>query len=231
MRITSEQLIAGYPALEVREFVRRYRLTEFSAETAQHFLAVSPRVAASFIKKLADLGFIEVTGKSDRSRLFRVATSGHALANASAARPIYRRTADRVLRQFLERMHLVNDVGEYAYRVGQAVLFGSMLADIDRLGDVDIAIRLEPKLSDEPAQEELCMARRRIAEAKGRTFYGVFDWAMWPTHEVLLYLKARSSILSLHDLSEVEKLPKVRYQVLLGDPQRIATMIVSSEAV
>lgn len=231
MRITAEQLIAGYPALEVREFVRRYRLTEFSAETAQHFLAVSPRVAASFIKKLADLGFVEAIGKSGRRRFFQVTTSGHALANASAARPIHRRTADRALRQFLERMRLVNDVGEYAYRVGQTVLFGSMLTDIDRLGDVDIAIRLEPKLSDEHAQEELCKARRRIAEAKGRTFYGVFDWAMWPTHEVLLYLKARSSILSLHDLSNVGKIPKVRYRVLLGDPERIAAAIINGEAV
>jgi predicted nucleotidyltransferase len=230
MRITSDQLIARFPALEVREFVRRYRLTEFSTEAAQHFLAVSPRVAASFIRKLIDLGFIEATGHSDRRRLFQITTSGHALANASAARPIHRRTADRVLREFLERLRLVNDAGEYAYRVGQAVLFGSMLTDIDRLGDVDVAIRLEPKLSDEYSHDDLCKARRKFAEARGRTFYGVFDWAMWPTHEVLLQLKARSSILSLHDLSELEKMPKVRYRVLFGDPQQIAAMIVNGEA-
>ena len=231
MRITSDQLIAGFPALEVREFVRRYRLAEFSAETAQHYLAVSPRVAAAYIKKLVNLGFIVETGKSDKCRVFQLTSSGHALANATAAKPIYRRTADRALRQFLERLRLVNDAGEYAYRVDQAVLFGSMLTDIDRLGDVDVAIRLEPKLSDEHAQEELCKARRKFAEARGRTFYGVFDWAMWPTREVLLQLKGRSGILSLHDLSEVEKMPNIRYRVLLGDPRQIAVMIGNGEAV
>ena len=87
MRITAEQLIAGYPALEVREFVRRYRLTEFSAETAQHFLAVSPRVAASFIKKLGDLGFIEATGKSDkRKRQTNACFAAQAAGVSSATR-------------------------------------------------------------------------------------------------------------------------------------------------
>ncbi len=156
---------------------------------------------------------------------------GRALANASAARPLLRKTAERLLVQFLNAVQCVNGTQEYVYRVEHVVLFGSMLSDIDRLGDVDVAVQLQPKVDKDDAFQEWSMARRRAAEAKGRNFRGVFDWAIWPTQEVFLQLKARSSGLSLHDFCEVEKLPNVRYKVLLGDPQSIAAKIVSGEAV
>lgn len=231
MRILPDQTIAGYPALEVREFVRRFRFAEFFAEAAQISLALNPRAAALFMNKLVDTGIARESSKSGGRRVFQFTDSGLALANASAAKPIHRRTADRVLGQFLERVRLANEREEFAYRVEAAVLFGSMLTDVDRLGDVDVAIRLEPRLSEETAQEQLCMARRRIADAKGRTFHGVFDWAMWPTQEILLLLKARSSSLSLHDFSDVERMANVQYRVLLGDPQQIAAMIVNGDAI
>jgi hypothetical protein len=231
MRIVADQLIAGYPAIEVRDFVKRYRFTEFFAEAAEESLALNPRAGTVFINKLVDLGFVRTTGKSDRRNVYQVTNGGQALANASAAKPIHRRTAERVLTHFLERVRLVNSTDEYAYRVEHAVLFGSMLTYAERLGDVDVAIRLEPKVSEDGAHEQWCMARRRAAEAKGRNFYGVLDWAMWPTQEILLQLKARSGSLSLHDFSEVEKMPNVRYRVLLGDPHRIAAMIVSGQPV
>jgi DNA-binding PadR family transcriptional regulator len=231
MRIVSEQLIAGYSALEVRDFVRRYRFVKFFAEAAEEALVLSPRTAAVFMNKLVDLGFIETTGTSDRRKVFQVTNKGQALANASAARPIHRKTAERVLEQFLERVQLVNSMPEYAYRVEHVVLFGSMLSDIDRLGDVDVAVQLQPKVSEDAALEEWSMARRRAAEARGRNFYGVLDWAMWPTQEIFLQLKSRSSSLSLHDFCEVERMPNVRYRVLLGEPQQIAALIPSGQAV
>lgn len=231
MRIVSDELIAGYPALEVREFLRRYRLTDFYIEAAGDALVLSPRTAAIFMNKLKGLGFIEELDKWGGHRLFRLTIKGQALANASAARPIHRKTAERLLEQFLERVQRVNSTEEYAYRVEHVVLFGSMLTDTERLGDVDVAIQLEPKVSEDSSHERWCTARRRAAEAKGRNFHGVLGWAMWPTQEILLHLKARSRGLSLHDFSEVEKMPDVRYRVLLGDQQRIAALIVSGQAV
>lgn len=231
MRIDSDQLIAGYPAIEVRDFVRRYRFTGFFAEAAEFDLALRPKAAAFFLNRMVDLGFVRGTGKSNGRKSFEVTSNGQALANASAARPIHRRTAERALAQFLERVHRVNSTQAYAYRVETVVLFGSMLTDTERLGDVDIAIRLEPKGIDENAQEQWCAARRRAAEGKGRNFYGIFDWAMWPTQEILLQLKARSTSLSLHDISEIEKMPNVRYRVLLGNSEKIAAIIVTGQPV
>jgi hypothetical protein len=38
-----------------------------------------------------------------------------------------------------------------------------MLSDAERLGDVDLAIELEPKMADEAAFRKLCDARRKLA--------------------------------------------------------------------
>ena len=67
---------------------------------------------------------------------FRVAKFGHALANATAAKPIYRATGERVLRDFLSRVNAVNVAKEYAFEIQSAVLFGSMLSCASRLSDV-----------------------------------------------------------------------------------------------
>ena len=45
VRIVSNELIAGYPALEVRGFLRRYRLTDFYIAAAEDALVLSPRTA------------------------------------------------------------------------------------------------------------------------------------------------------------------------------------------
>jgi DNA-binding MarR family transcriptional regulator len=231
MRISSDQMIAGYPAIEVRDFLRRNWLVEFLSPAAEFELALSPRAASTFLNKLVALGLLRESRKQDRRKVFQVTNSGLALANASAARPIHRRTAERVLTQFLERLDAVNSTPEYAYRVELVVLFGSMLTDLDRLGDVDVAFRLQPKVEGDAAQEEWSMARRRAAEAKGRTFYGVFEWAMWPIQEVCLHLKARKGSLSLHDFCEVEKMPNLRYRPLLGDPTQISAILTNGQAV
>jgi hypothetical protein len=81
------------------------------------------------------------------------------------------------------------------------------------------------------ALEEWCVARRRAAEAAGRTFQSVFEWAMRPIHEIFLRLKARSRSLSLHEFCEVERMPNVRYRVLMGDPKQIAALILGGHVI
>ncbi len=52
MRIVSDEIIAGYSALEVRNFLRRYRCTGFYIEAAEDALVLSPRTATIFMNKL-----------------------------------------------------------------------------------------------------------------------------------------------------------------------------------
>ena len=226
MRITTNQDIAGYPALKVRNFIRRYRSGSFLNQAAEASLDLSADAAADFLRNLVDLGLIEEVEKSrDGGLIFQVTNYGLALANASAAKPIYRKTAERVLEELLERVHIVNATSKYLYRVESVVLFGSMLSDVERLGDVDVAIDLQPKVREEGSFQEWCMARRSVAEAEGRSFRTIFDWATWPRREILLLLKARSRSLSLHELQQLTRMVNVSYVVLLGDPQRIVRLI------
>ena len=117
--------------------------------------------------------------------------AGNALANATAARPISRRDACRRVEEFLARARSVNSDDSWLYRVGKVVIFGSYLNDQDRIGDIDLAIRLERRV--------------RVAE----------DWA---ENEVKRYLRGGARCLSLHDWTTEEPwLEHAPHQVLLDD--------------
>ncbi len=147
--------------------LRRYRLGSFVAGAAEDALTISSLQASTFLRQLRSLGLIESAEflPVGVEEAFEITTSGLAFANASAAAPIHRKTAELVLRQFLERLHAVNDNPDYVYRVESAVLFGSMLSTTERLGDVDMAIELQPKVSAETEFREWCDQRGRIAQA------------------------------------------------------------------
>src|SRR5258708_5782659 len=108
MRITKEEVVAGHPALQVRGFLRRYRHGLFMVAAAESDLQLEPQQAAEFLNDMVTLELIERTKPFMYEPAFRVATRGHALANATAARPISRTTAERVLGDFLDRVNAVN---------------------------------------------------------------------------------------------------------------------------
>ena len=227
MRITKGQIVAGYPALAVRSFLRRYRLGAFVAEASQEALKIRPAEAAEFLREMTSQGYLESVAPhwADGTPCFEVTNQGLAFANASAARPISRDTADRVVREFMERVQVVNASDEYVYKIESVVLFGSMLTEVARLGDVDLAIELRPTAADAQEFQEQCRSRCRLAVAKGRRFRSALDWAVWPTIEIFQFLKSRSRSLSLHALSDVEQMSGIRYRVLHGNPKRLAGMI------
>jgi hypothetical protein len=60
------------------------------------------------------------------------------------------------------------------------VLFGSMLSEAERLGDVDIAIELLPKVAEEAEFRKWCDGRRYAARDQGKSFRSSFDWIFGP---------------------------------------------------
>jgi hypothetical protein len=231
MRIKKEEVVAGHSALRVRGFLRRFERGFFMHSAAESFMQLKPRKAAEFINDLVALELIEPTTPFEKEAAFQVATRGHAFTNATAARPIYRGTAERVLRDFIDRVNAVNASEEYAFIVKSAVLFGSMLSCMDRLGDVDVAIDLRPRISDTAKFRQQCDRRRHLAEERGRAFPTVFEWATWPQKEVVLQLKARSRSLSLHEFDQVMRMDNLRYRILVGDASLIASQIPNGSAV
>jgi len=231
MRITKEEVVAGHSALRVRGFLRRFERGFFMHSAAESFMQLKSKQAAEFINDMVALELIEPTKPFGDEAAFQVATRGHAFANATAAKPISRKTAERVLGEFVDRVDAVNASNEYAFKVKSAVLFGSMLSCVVRLGDVDVAVDLRPRISDSAKFRQQCDRRRHLAEKRGRAFPSVFEWATWPQKEVVLRLKARSRSLSLHEFDQLTGMENLRYRVLVGDASSIASQIPNGCAV
>ena len=62
---------------------------------------------------------------------------------------IHRATADRLIKELLARVNLVNDSVDYLHRVSEVWVFGSYLSKRTRLGDVDLWIKLDLAVDDE----------------------------------------------------------------------------------
>jgi hypothetical protein len=225
MRITKEDVVAGYSAMRVRGFLRRFIGRFFMRSAVERFMQLQPEHAERFIDDMASLELIERTTPFNHEAAFQVAARGLAFANATAAKPIRRETAERVLKEFIDRVDAVNISKEYAFRVRSVVLFGSILSSVDRLGDVDVAVDLQPTISEPRKFKQLCDRRRSLAQEEGRAFSTTASWVMWPRNEVLLQLKARSRSLSLHGFDQFKGMGSFCYRVLIGDPNLIAAQI------
>lgn len=227
MRITKDQIVAGYRALTVRAFLCHCRFCTIVAATAAYALKTDDERAAEFLRQLALQGLIEPAEHLpfDEKAAYEITTEGNAFANASAAKPVFRKTAERVLEQFLERVQTVNANPDLVYRIESAVLFGSMLSTAERLGDVDIAIELRSKVTGKKEFRKRCDERRHAALEQGRHFSSTFDWVIWPSTEITLQLKARSRTLSLHEFGQLGRMTGIRYRVVWGDAKRVAGLI------
>lgn len=85
MRIAADQSIAGYSAMVVRNFLKKYELTGLVAEDVQTSLSLSPRDASEFLNKLVALGLVRERHRQNGYPLFDLTDCGVRLAYASAA--------------------------------------------------------------------------------------------------------------------------------------------------
>ncbi|HEX9428787.1 MAG TPA: hypothetical protein VF944_00250 [Candidatus Bathyarchaeia archaeon] len=219
MRIEPDEHIAGLPALEIRRFMKRTGDLTWDLDLMRAELGVSLKDSKKVAKRLEALGLIERVGTS-----WRKTVKGNALANASAARPLTRATADVKLKQFLERVDTVNRNQQFAYRIRKVIVFGSFLTGRERINDIDIAIAIVPRHADPDLQ--VGIEDRRVSEArrKGRRFKSFGDELMWPKREVVLFLRSRSRALSIHSLEDEESIVKAeRHRVLFEDLRQTAS--------
>jgi hypothetical protein len=98
MRITSDQKIAGYPAVRIRQLMRETVGGSITLQRVRLVLRCSDSGAASVLNRLRMDGFVE----SVRGRL-EPSTNGNALSMATAAPPLRRATAARLVAGLLDR--------------------------------------------------------------------------------------------------------------------------------
>ena len=150
---------------------------------------------------------------------------------AKAGKPVTRASADEVLREFVDRVRIVNGRQELAHSVESAVVFGSYLSDAKRLNDLDIAVELKQKRPDDATYESLRQASLDRAYASGRRFRNVVEEVGWPQLEVLYILKNRSRTISLCEWESLFQMEALRYCVVFGDKKRIAGLLKGGHCV
>jgi len=168
-----------------------------------------PLQARHVYEKLRTEGYIE---PSDLPPAFhaddenwQTTMKGNTLAHATARKPIARRTADRLVEEFLKRVKEINACDDYVYRIKQVIVFGSYLSDKATLGDVDLAVSLEFRYDDLHMRERQCQERIDYALRREKNFRTFLEQVTWPYLEVFTILKGRSPSLSLHDV-QVEQI-------------------------
>ena len=107
-------------------------------------------------------------------------------------------------------------------RVERAIVFGSYLSDVDRLGDLDVAIEWQRREMDFDKHDEA--NRNRVIEemGKGRHFANFIEQLDWWRWEATLFLRNRKRGLSIHDYAS-EK------QVIESGPYRVVFPISDAD--
>ena len=198
MRIQLGDQILGIPVLTMRKLLKYVQgLQSGTLDIIVQQLEVDAATARQIQQGLLDEGYIEPSGPLFGQGHWQLTWQGSALANASTRKPITRKTAERLVEEFLSRVREIN-AGDYAYRVRRVIVFGSFLSDTPDLGDIDLSIELEDRSTDPDERQAAHQASIALAEQAGRTFKDYMEMLGWSEREVILKLKNRSPSLSLH---------------------------------
>ncbi len=202
MRIEAGMKVCGVDARQLRDFLR-WAPDPWCPEHLSERLGIATASGVRIARLLEEQGYVEPLPREVKEVWFHNTAKGNALRLASAARPITRKTADRVLAAFLERVRTVNTGDYYLYRVPKVLVFGSYLSSRDRVNDIDLAFTLVPKHADRELQMSLERKRSREAARRGRQFGAFIDRLYWPEYETGLFLKNRSRALSFHSMDDL----------------------------
>ena len=202
MRIRPDDLVVDFPARQIRMLLRQS--VEFlSVDDVTKVLGLRGRSALRLLENLEQEGFIEKnTFAPDAKRNWKHTIKGGALSNALFSAPVSRRSAERRLSEFMDRVREVNESGRFLFRVGKVVLFGSFLSESSTIGDLDVAIDLVPKEPDAKKHSELLLAHANAAALCGKRFQNFVQRLDFAAQEVRSYLKARSRIIQLTDCND-----------------------------
>ena len=216
MRIDKTQVIAGFSAITVRDFLVQVMDRLFTDDDVVRHFKTNKSDATTIIKELLETEYVEPI-EIRKHQFLSVTTAGRTLALASAAKPILRKTADKKIAELLERVATINSSNQYVYAVTKVVVFGSYLSKQERINDVDIAIALEKKATSDARFAEMCEQSIQKAQKDGRRFSTQVEMIYWPQQEVHFFLKSRSKAISLHSLHD-EVLRSAKQKVLFEKP-------------
>jgi predicted nucleotidyltransferase len=217
MRIDKNDIICGLPAPTVRDVVRYFGTPRQQSEILKW---VGSDDVDRFVRALEDDGWFQrYPVSTDEQTWWETTTRGNALAQSSFGKPISRSTAERHLREVIERAKEYNADPHYLMSVATIAVFGSYLdADAVSLGDLDLAVTFRDRPSLQPSGDR---AERALAYAgaSGRRFSTMFEMLEWPEREAIQLLRRRAAAIHI-TVEDVQALTN-RWRVVYAiDDQR-----------
>jgi hypothetical protein len=197
MRVDRNDRIAGLPAPIAREAMRLFD-TARREHLPGYCIKEDDRDLPEIARALASEGLLEFDHTdADGEDWWRPTIKGSALAQASFRPPVTRATAERLLKEVIERAQCFNAAPGHLVEVAELVVFGSYLdPTVDRLGDLDLAVKFRELRADVSADEYM---KKRLAysRASGRQFNNFSAELWWPKNEALLALRKRSPTINI----------------------------------
>jgi hypothetical protein len=220
MQIDPRATIEGVPVTVIRTLFRRAGLEGvLTASFVRDTLHVSEFKAGALLRATVKAGFL----KRENGGRWQLTTEGIRLRGSTAAKPLLRRTAERLLDELLQRITALNEDPRFLARVEKAIVFGSYLSGGDRLGDVDVAVHLVPRSPDPKKHREANDRRVAEEEQNGRRFRSFLDQAFWWEQEAMLFLRNRRRGLSLQHYASIrEAVEASPHSLIYPKPDSIA---------
>jgi predicted nucleotidyltransferase/predicted transcriptional regulator len=196
MQIDPSSTFAGHPIIRIRELVNRCRGYGFYTKRVAKLLDTSTDNAQAVVDALWKAGYVAKERGDGDDVIWSVTDKGNAFGMASAAKPLRRKSCDRIVRNFLDRVDETRDL-PFAVYVDHVYLFGSYARGASRPSDIDLYVKLDHRVKDDKERLRMFSERRRIALDSGRTFSNIGEESSWPWTEILRFLKNRSRALSI----------------------------------
>jgi hypothetical protein len=162
--------------------------------------------AQALIDQLLKDGMVERREDSDRPT-YKTTRKNNALALTDFVPRMNRAKAEKLLSGVLERVAAINTRADLLHWVTEVRVFGSYLTDIDDLGDLDLAIKLERRPVEEGRRYAWIEACLEMARRSGKTFGSYLDELTYPETLVRRLIKNRSPYISLHGTDELDRNP------------------------
>ena len=220
------EFIGGIKATLVCDALRRSGEYPFDQSVIANACKVSAEKAEEIVHWLLEKQYIE----SNQNSEYILTDPSRAFTRASSMGTFDRTKGDKVLPEFLRRVHTVNADRDLMYFVFTVVVHGSYMRDVERLGDIDIAYELQRRTDEDYVKAAY---RRAAAAAKRGLVFSYLDVLTWPTIEIKHQLKARTRQLPLGELEEFIRMQQQApspYKVLVGDRQCLESRIAMPTA-
>ena len=200
MRLSRSDRIAGLPAADARELMRRFDDVQPESLIGS-WIDTGSRTGAEVARAFADDGYLTVYNVDrDGVTWWESTVKGSALAQASFGRPITRATAGRLLAGVIERAKGFNADESHLIDINELVVFGSYLdPGAQRLGDLDLGVAFGSRIPGTTAPADQREILLSYAKAGGRPTNNLLAALSWPETEALRILRNRSAAINLTD--------------------------------